>query len=103
MADRVAVFADNLNRPHGLIFHGNEPVVTENGQLTSLIDTDKNLSADVRTVLSQDIVGGDDHASCMQCRAQTLSFIGAWYFLKNINSLFCRVSRPLESQLADWL
>lgn len=63
VADRVEVFADGLDRPHGLVFRGNELVVAENGRLISLVNTNDDPRADVKTVLSKDIPGGGGHAT----------------------------------------
>ncbi|MEO5573804.1 MAG: PQQ-dependent sugar dehydrogenase [Gammaproteobacteria bacterium] len=63
MADRIVVFAEGLDGPHGLVFRGKELVVAENGRLTALLDTDNDLRADVKTVLSKDIAAGGGHAT----------------------------------------
>lgn len=63
VADRVVVFADGLDRPHGLVFRGKELVVAENARLTRLLDTDNDLRADSRTTLSKDLPGGGGHST----------------------------------------
>jgi glucose/arabinose dehydrogenase len=63
VADRVVVFAEGLDQPHGLVFRGKELIVAENGRLTSLVDTNSDLSADVKDVLSEDIPSGGEHSS----------------------------------------
>ncbi|MEO5702925.1 MAG: PQQ-dependent sugar dehydrogenase [Gammaproteobacteria bacterium] len=63
VADRVVVFADDLDQPHGLAFRGNELIVAENSRLTRLVDTNSDLRADVKTVVSNDIPGGGGHAT----------------------------------------
>ncbi len=63
VADRVVVFADGLDRPHGLVFRGKELVVAENARLTRFLDTDNDLRADNRTTLSKDLPGGGGHST----------------------------------------
>jgi len=63
VADRVVIFADGLDRPHGLVFRGRELVVAENGRLTRLLDTNNDLRADSRTALSKDLPGGGGHST----------------------------------------
>ena len=60
-ADRIQVFAEDLDRPHGLTFHGADLVVAENGRLLRLEDGDGDLAADRVTVLSTDLPGGGGH------------------------------------------
>lgn len=61
VADEKIVFADGLDRPHGLAFRGRELVVAETGRLISLTDTDADLRANVKEVLSEDIPAGGGH------------------------------------------
>jgi glucose/arabinose dehydrogenase len=61
VADEQIVFADGLDRPHGLAFRGRELVVAETGRLISLMDTDADLRADVKEVLSEDVPAGGGH------------------------------------------
>lgn len=61
VADREVVFAVKLNRPHGLAFLGKDLVVAETGRILLLQDTNGDLKADVRKVLSEDIPSGGGH------------------------------------------
>jgi glucose/arabinose dehydrogenase len=60
-ADDTVVFADKLDRPHGLAFRGTELIVAETGKLIVLRDTNGDLLADTREVLSDDIPSGGGH------------------------------------------
>lgn len=61
MADSIVVFADELNRPHGLAFKGSELIVAEGGRVISLKDENRDLKADSKKEISNDIPGGGGH------------------------------------------
>jgi glucose/arabinose dehydrogenase len=60
-ADRTKIFAENLDRPHGLAFDGPDLVVAENNRLLILSDRDGDLRADKIEVISADIPAGGGH------------------------------------------
>ncbi len=60
-ADKTVVFAEGLDRPHGLAFRGTELIVAETGKLIILKDTNGDLLADTREVLTDDIPPGGGH------------------------------------------
>ncbi len=61
VADEPVTFADGLNKPHGLAFRGGELVVAETGRVSVLKDTDKDLKADSKEVIIDDIPVGEGH------------------------------------------
>lgn len=61
VADTHGVFADRLNRPHGLAFDGRDLVVAENDRLVRLPDRNGDLRADRVEVLSTDLPNGGGH------------------------------------------
>jgi len=54
-AIRVSVFAEGLDRPHGLAFRGKDLVVAETRRLILFKDADGRLKADGMSVLSEDL------------------------------------------------
>ncbi|MBI5345324.1 MAG: PQQ-dependent sugar dehydrogenase, partial [Deltaproteobacteria bacterium] len=60
-ADSKVIFASDLNKPHGIAFIGAEAIVAETGGLVLLKDTDNDLKADVRKVISRDLPEGGGH------------------------------------------
>src|SRR3972149_3602919 len=63
VADKKAVFASGLDSPHAIAFRGKEVIVAETGRLTLLTDTDTDLRADIKKVLSGDIPAGGGHST----------------------------------------
>ncbi len=61
VADEKIVFARGLKRPHGLAFRGKKLVVAETGSLVELEDTDNDLRADTKRILSDDLPAGGGH------------------------------------------
>lgn len=61
VADSVAVFAEGLERPHGLAFKGSELIVAEGGRVIRLKDENADLKADSRNEISNDIPEGGGH------------------------------------------
>ncbi len=61
VADSVIGFARRLKRPHGLAFTSEGLIVAESGRLTLLKDSDGNLQAESREVLSELIPEGGGH------------------------------------------
>jgi len=61
VADEKVVFARGLKRPHGLAFRGKKLVVAETGSLIELEDTDNDLKADTKRVISGDLPAGGGH------------------------------------------
>jgi len=61
VADRIMVFADGLDRPHGLAFSGDVLVAAENRRLVKLPDLDGDLKADREQRLSTDLPSGGGH------------------------------------------
>ncbi|MBI5469622.1 MAG: sorbosone dehydrogenase family protein [Deltaproteobacteria bacterium] len=59
--DKTVVFAEGLDRPHGLAFRGTELIVAETGKLIILKDTNGDLKADTAEVLTDDIPPGGGH------------------------------------------
>lgn len=60
-ADEKAVFASNLKRPHGIAFLGKDMVIAATGGIVLLRDTDKDLKADIRKIISDDLPEGGGH------------------------------------------
>ncbi|ORJ63607.1 PQQ-dependent sugar dehydrogenase [Geothermobacter hydrogeniphilus] len=60
-ADRSVVFADGLNRPHGLDFYLGALFVAETGKVVSLRDLDGDLRADQKNIVSSDLPAGGGH------------------------------------------
>ena len=60
-ADEKIVFARGLKRPHGLAFRGKSLIVAETGRLIELEDTDGDLKADTRRIISDDLPAGGGH------------------------------------------
>lgn len=77
VADSVRTFAAGLDRPHGLAFAGRDLVVAEHGHLTRLIDDDRDLQAEAREVLSEDLPTGGGHWTRSVVRAPDGSFFVA--------------------------
>lgn len=61
VADRHITFARGLKRPHGLAFRGKELIVAETGALLALKDDNKDLKADSRRVITEDLPAGGGH------------------------------------------
>lgn len=61
IADDVIIFADRLKQPHGLAFDGKDLIVAENDKLRLLRDTDSDLRADTKKILTEDMPGGGVH------------------------------------------
>jgi glucose/arabinose dehydrogenase len=60
-ADEITVFADGLDSPHGIAFRGTDMIIAETGGLVILRDTDGDLKADYKEVISRDIPSGGGH------------------------------------------
>lgn len=61
VADDKIVFAEDLQKPHGITFRNGEMVVAETGRLITLKDTDGDLKADKKKIISTDIPAGGGH------------------------------------------
>ena len=61
VAEKKVVFADGLDKPHGLAFRGTDLIVAETGRLVLLKDTNGDLKADTREVLTEDIPPDGNH------------------------------------------
>lgn len=61
VADEKIVFARGLKRPHGLAFRGKKLIVAETGSLIELEDTDGDLRADTKKIISDDLPAGGGH------------------------------------------
>jgi len=60
-ADRSVVFADGLDRPHGLDFYHGDLYVAETGKVVRLRDSDDDLRADQKYIISGDLPAGGGH------------------------------------------
>ncbi len=60
-ADDRVVFAEGLDSPHGIAFRGGDLIIAETGGLVLLRDTDGDLKADYKKVISRDIPSGGGH------------------------------------------
>ncbi len=60
-ATSVSVFAEGLDRPHGLEFRGNDLIVAETQRLLLFKDADGRLKADGMSILSEDLPPGGGH------------------------------------------
>jgi glucose/arabinose dehydrogenase len=61
VADRLAVFAAKLDRPHGIAFRGRDLYIAESGRLLLARDEDGDLEADSVRVVSDDLPAGEGH------------------------------------------
>lgn len=61
VAEKLVTYADDLIRPHGLAYHGEDLYVAETGRLSLLRDEDGDGRADVRRTISRDVPGGGGH------------------------------------------
>ena len=59
--DRTTVFADDLNRPHGLAFRDGDLYVAETDRVVRLRDKDGDLRADDQQVIVADLPSGGGH------------------------------------------
>jgi glucose/arabinose dehydrogenase len=60
-ADDILVFATGLDRPHGIAWRGGALYVAETGAVVKLEDTDGDLKADRKQVLTRDLPTGGMH------------------------------------------
>jgi len=61
VAETLITYADDLQRPHGLAFHGQNLYVAETGRLSLLRDENGDGQADTRRTISRDIPGAGGH------------------------------------------
>jgi len=61
VAERTVVFAEGLDRPHGLAFSGNNLYIAESGRLRLARDLDGDHRADSLPVISDDLPAGGGH------------------------------------------
>ncbi len=61
VAEKLITYADELIRPHGLAYHGDDLYVAETGRLSLLRDRDGDGRADLRKTVSRDIPGAGGH------------------------------------------
>jgi len=61
VAERTVVFAEKLDRPHGLAFRGNDLYIAERGRVLLARDLDRDHSADSLTVITDDLPVGGGH------------------------------------------
>jgi len=60
-ADRLIVFAEGLDRPHGLAFYNGSLFVAETGRILRLDVSGQNLKVDHQAVISTDLPSGGGH------------------------------------------
>jgi len=94
-ADSIQVFAFGLDRPHGLVFSGNDLVVAENGRLLRLPDRDNDLKADRTVVLSGDLPPGGGHWT----RSVEIGADGAYYVSAGSSCNVCEEDDPRRAAI----
>ena len=63
VADEKKVFAEGLNKPHGIYFYKNELFLAEENKISKLIDSDNDLKMDQQIILVSNLPTGGNHAT----------------------------------------